>query len=409
MNPQKLFLLLLGLVTLTGTLEAQVREEMMLRRGRDVVRPDELVSFKSDVTLGAAFTALSEMSKKFAGKPILDPNRANQERPIGVNIESMDWRSAFELILRTNNLWYTEQPDFFQVIPLGAQPGMVGTTATGAPVVDTTEILANARQILISAIFLEIDRARLRESGINFNIFRGRDLNLGVEFFGAERVGSDIFGITVDPTSPRLAVDINAAIRLFESNLIGEVIARPQVTVRSGLMGRVQIGTDFSVKQRDIAGNVTDVFFSTGTILEVIPRHYQYGKLDFVDLQLKVERSTPVPGTVSSIIHKTTVENRLTLLNSEEAYAGGLYSNEEVTQREGIPLLKDLPWWFFGLRYIFGYDAVRVTQKELIVLIKAELVPTLEERVTQQTRDALQERLRDNRQDVERRRQRQDQ
>ena len=41
----------------------------------------------------------------------------------------------------------------------------------------------------------------------------------------------------------------------------------------------------------------------------------------------------------------------------------------------------------FGLRYLFGYDKEEVTKKELVILLKAELVPTLQERITQKDQD----------------------
>jgi len=39
-----------------------------------------------------------------------------------------------------------------------------------------------------------------------------------------------------------------------------------------------------------------------------------------------------------------------------------------------------LPWWVFGLRYIFGYDSKNIVKRELIVLLKAEILPSLEDR-----------------------------
>jgi len=54
--------------------------------------------------------------------------------------------------------------------------------------------------------------------------------------------------------------------------------------------------------------------------------------------------------------------------------------NEESTVRNGIPILKDLPWWVLGIRYLTGSDETITRKKELIILIKAELVPTLKDR-----------------------------
>ena len=74
------------------------------------------------------------------------------------------------------------------------------------------------------------------------------------------------------------------------------------------------------------------------------------------------------PATATTVINKTTATGSLTLLNGEEGYIGGMYSNEEDIIREGVPLLKDLPWWVFGLRYIFGYDSKQVIKRELMIL-----------------------------------------
>jgi type IV pilus assembly protein PilQ len=70
------------------------------------------------------------------------------------------------------------------------------------------------------------------------------------------------------------------------------------------------------------------------------------------------------------------------MFNGEETIIGGLFINEEVKVRSGIPFLKDLPWWVFGIRYLTGSDETRVNKKELVILIKAELVPVLKDRVT---------------------------
>jgi general secretion pathway protein D len=373
-------------------------------KGKESYSQDELVSFKSDIPYKQAIESLSSLSKKFAKKPIIDPQPL--ATTINVEIQSLYWRDALELILRTNNLWYTESPDYFQVSPVGQiSQGGVPTPGGMPATVDSGMIVAKTREVTISAIFLEINTLKQRESGINFNIFRGKDLNLGVQFSGADNVSSKIFGVTVSPSSKNLTVNIDAALKIFESEQIGEVIARPQTTVRSGVHGRVQVGTDFSIKQKDFAGNVTDMFYSTGTILEITPKVYTYGTTTLIDLPYKATRSTVTPGTVSTLINKSETEGRRVLLDGEEAYVSGLYTNDESTTRTGIPILKDLPWWFFGLRYIFGYDAVSFTRKELIILLKAELVPTIEDRVKDlgKEHNIIQEKLKEIREDADKR------
>jgi general secretion pathway protein D len=121
-------------------------------------------------------------------------------------------------------------------------------------------------------------------------------------------------------------------------------------------------------------------FYPTGTILTVRPRIFKVGEMEFIDIQYKVEKSTFEATTVTTVINKTSASGSLTLLNGEEGYVGGMYSNEEVLTRQGVPFLKDLPWWVFGLRYIFGYESKKITKRELIVLLRAEILPSLEDR-----------------------------
>lgn len=171
------------------------------------------------------------------------------------------------------------------------------------------------------------------------------------------------------------------------------------------MIGRVQVGEDFSIKQRDFAGNVTDVFYSTGTILAVAPKVYTIEGIEFVDLTLDIERSSLTPDPLSFRINKTRATSRLLLLNGEESHMGGLFLNEERETREGIPVLKDLPWWVFGLRYIFGYNKVETTRKELIVLIRAELMPDLKNRAAEEgtPKDLLQKKLEEGREELRKR------
>ncbi len=68
------------------------------------------------------------------------------------------------------------------------------------------------------------------------------------------------------------------------------------------------------------------------------------------------------------------------MLDGEETIIGGLYINEETTVRNGIPFLKDLPWWVFGIRFLTGSDETIIRKKEVIIVLRVELLPTLQQR-----------------------------
>lgn len=420
MNLRRLLVAACAVFVMQG-ISAQVKDELLLKRaaqGKEGINPDEIVSLKNDILLAQALQSISEVSKKLVGKPIVFDPQYFKDRKIGVDIVQMPWRNALEVILRSNGLWYQEAQDYFQLVtpsgtiaaptqgtqqPTGVtQPVMQQPLTSGFIPLDSTEAIARSREVTISAVFLEVNTSKLNESGVSFSIFRGRDLNLGIEFIGADRVSGNIFGVTATPTQGKLVVDVAGALAFFESSGIGEILARPQVTVRSGSKGRVQVGEDFSVKIRTLAGDVTEQFYSTGTILEVTPKVYNFQGMDFIDIQLIVERSSLTDPTTSRI-NRTKAESKLLLFNGEENYVAGLFLNEETVSREGIPILKDLPWWVFGLRYIFGYDKASVNKKELIVMLRAELVPMLEERITQKAKNIMEEKLKEGRTDMKKR------
>jgi type IV pilus assembly protein PilQ len=97
----------------------------------------------------------------------------------------------------------------------------------------------------------------------------------------------------------------------------------------------------------------------------------------FIYLNLIAERSDvqlAANNTTKNITEGTT---RVLLLDGEQTAIAGLISNDNQNVRRGVPFLKDLPWWFFGLRYLFGYESVSIKKRELIVLIAAKLVTPL--------------------------------
>ena len=404
-------LLIIFLIVISIAELAEAQSEQAVRRAAQgkIVNQEELVSFNADVPYSKAIQSLGELSKKLDGKLLIDRSPLQgKEKTIGINIQSMFWKDALELILRSNQLWYNDFPEYTEIVSLEEISKQTGEQAqkeapskgapqtpssfvpapsspiTSAPaVVDSSEYYSKLREITISSVFFDVNKTKLAESGVSFSIFRGKDLNLQMNVTGASKVSKQAFSASVQPSN--LAVSINAAISMFESEQFGDVIARPQMNVRSGKSQFIQIGQDFSVLEKDFSGNTVQKFYPTGTILTVRPKIYKVGDLEFIDVMYKIEKSSFTSSTLTTVINRNMVEGSLTLLNGEEGYIGGMYSNDEEISREGVPLLKDLPWWVFGLRYIFGYDSRQVIKRELIILIKAEILPSLEERAAKQT------------------------
>jgi len=342
--------------------------------------PQEYIPVEGKITLNkslpfpTAIQTLSEISSRLEKKIIIDFTK--QAKSIGIDIKNLQWMDALELIVKVNNLAIKEYEDYIGIV-------YPETPAAQGVQEQETVIDISTREINISALFFDADRQRLKEIGINWNVIKtfdnGSNIIDGGLSTAGEKAPEDVF--TLDFSRISGNHEISALLKNLETDNIGEIIANPQITVMDGEEGRVQIGQDFSVKQRDFAGNITDQFFSSGIILTVRPKIFREEDVDFILLEVITERSSAIPSAISTVINKTAAQTSVLLYNEEEVGIAGLYSTSDQVSRRGIPILKDIPKWFFGLRYLFGYDRNEKVKRELVILLKAEIVPGIKERI----------------------------
>ncbi|MAE70237.1 MAG: hypothetical protein CME06_07180 [Gemmatimonadetes bacterium] len=380
---QRLPIFILCALTLTvaapSARAADDREIGRLARGASA---DEIVSLGRDMPIRRAMEVLSAIAKESEGKVIIDLDKRGD--PIGIDIVNVPWHKAFEMILRSNALSYKEFKDHYLVSAVDGVAGDGGLADM---------VTADQREVVISATFFEADRKQIKEIGIDWSALLGSSSDQ-IEFLGATNVTDDVFKAKLEETELASNFSLSGTLKAFESENIGEIIASPRITVLTGRRGRVQVGTDFSIKTRDFAGNVIDNFFSTGTILTVSPEVIEVEGMSFIHLLIEAERSSAIPDAVSTQIKKDQASTEVFLLDGEETVLAGLFSTEELHVRKGIPFLRNLPSWMLGLRYLTGYDRVEVTEKELVIVIGAELVPRLDERLQDKVEQARGHRVR---------------
>ncbi len=382
----KKLIIICMLFGITAVLDAQAQIDFQ-QRVKGYVNPEELVTLSETITFNQAIEVLNKVSEKFSGKRIV--TTANINTPIGVEIEKMNYKKAMFIIAQYNNL-LVEEGESSIVIKRKDDAKETLAKDVYAPV--------DEREVKISALLFEGNVQAMREMGINWQFLLSRSgLKIGgnlvtVQEKTEESQSQSSSQEQQNPPDFSLASqsefkmgkfegDATALFRFFESENLGKIISRPTVVVVNGQLGRTQVGSDIAIKERDFAGNLIDRFYSTGTIIEVKPYIYSEDGVDYVYLDTKVEKSSALPSATVTEITKTMAATRILLLDNEEVAIGGLFVNDESSVRRGVPFLKDLPWWFFGLRYIFGYDQVTVSTKEIIMLIKVNILPTLKERI----------------------------
>lgn len=347
------------------------------------VRPDELVTLSETISFDQAIQVISVVSEKISGKKVV--SLVNITTPIGIEINNMQYKKALIIIVQYNNLIFEETQS---AIIVKKKSNLVGRS-------DSSNVSIDEREVKISAVMFEANLSQMRESGINWEFLLSQTgLSIGGKFVSIEDAATTSSSTTTATTvTPEFNLSststfsmgpwdgtITALLKFFEDENLGKIISRPVITAINKKPGRTQVGSEFSIKEKDFAGNLIDKFYQSGTIIEVTPNIMTEEGIDYVYLKVRMEKSSVIVGSLSTEKPKTEVMTNLLLLNGEETAIGGLITNEETTVRRGIPFLKDLPWWFFGLRYIFGYDKVLLSQREIILLIKAEILPTLKER-----------------------------
>ena len=381
---KRIFIIGLILAGFFGSAYAQTGMPRELRKVSSA--PEEIVSFLQTTSFDLAIESLNDLSKKYLGKIIVDPETRTQG--IGIDINQMHWLTALELILKNNNLWYEQHEDYIKIVSTDSDLQSMSKEEREAVERFKT------REVSISAVFFEADMSKLREMGMSWLLNRTNDVNLSAtniasggltlgESSSSSSSGTEagkLFQVKFEPANLAFG-DVRATFDALETNSAGEVIASPQVTVGSGESGRIQVGSDIAVTVQDFAGNSVTQFFSTGSIIKVTPQVIEHDSVEFIYLELEIERSSSARDAEGGLeIRKSVAETKIMLLDGEETIIGGLFINEEGNSRAGVPFLKDLPWWFFGLRYVFGYESTSLVKKELLILIRAELLPTLKDR-----------------------------
>jgi general secretion pathway protein D len=360
-------------------------QEYWERRFKTSQNPDELVTMSETLPFDQAIELLSKVSESVSGRRIV--STVEKKDPIGIEITNMPYDKALLMIVNFSGLEYEVKEDVV-IVRSKAKDEFDKTPETYAPLTQ--------REVRISAVFCEIDVQNARKVGFDWRfLLAGEQTNVaGVLRTETERDPNATGGQqTQQGLQPEMKLGINsqfkigdffgqatAVFKFFEENAIGDIISNPSIVVRDRNEGRIQIGSDFSVRTKDFAGNTTEKFFPTGTIIIVTPYIHKEGGIDYVLLNISVERSSFSTSESTTEIKKTTAATQVLMLNGEETAIGGLFLNEEAIARNGIPFLKDLPWWVFGIRYLTGYDQTIVRKKELVILLKTELMPTLQER-----------------------------
>lgn len=306
--------------------------------------------------------------------------------------------------------------------PLGGGAAASGTRSTNSGGVlqnvritaDVTNnavlVYANAEsQRVVEQTIRQIDRPQ-RQIAIEATIAEvtlNDQLNYGVQFFVANKQGSAV-NTVVNPqsngTSPNVvnsAVDaaanalLNRALPGFNV-LIGaensprvildalhnitdvKVLSNPSLVVLDNQPATLQVGDQvpFSTGSATVlTANNTVVntidYKNTGIILRVLPRANANGNVVLdIEQEISSVAAGTAPGSLTPTISQRRVKSSIAVTSGQTVLLAGLISETENKQRQGIPVLDQIP----GVGDAFSHQVKSRARTELILFIRPTLI-----------------------------------
>jgi type II secretory pathway component GspD/PulD (secretin) len=233
-----------------------------------------------------------------------------------------------------------------------------------------------ARQVVISALVLEINTDRARELGIQFGAGNGRN---DVSFEKGSNGSMTPFTYVFDKAAQKTAWVFSAKLQALIENGEAEVLSNPSVLVLDGRQARIQVGQQVPVvnSTSTAAGITSSVeYFPVGIVLNLRPRINQEGSEVTMQVETIVSAVAQSSTTSSSVFFAPTVDNRqvqtfVRVADNTPFIIGGLISSDAKTRKAGIPGLARVP----VVGSLFGRNAVSAAKREVVVVLTPHVVP----------------------------------
>ena len=225
-------------------------------------------------------------------------------------------------------------------------------------------------QVDINAKLVDIDVEATRQLGIDWSM-----LNLhasGFSGIGSAEVSNPIpiSAGTVKFGTVRSWGELNVILQMLEKTNKANIISNPRITTMDNREASILVGKEIPLIVADMAGNPITELTKIGIMLKVIP-HVNADRTITLDLHPEVSDLQSESSTASGIIISTNeADTRVVVQNGATAVIGGLIKNSQTNVRQGVPILKDIPF----LGWLFSTNSKADKKEELVIFVTPTIV-----------------------------------
>ena len=257
-------------------------------------------------------------------------------------------------------------------------------SATEADIADIKEMVSvldvEKPQVFVRARIIEISKTESDTIGVKYGLAGGTATESGLFTFAANMGGSPIafdtsaFGISAPTATAGIA--FGAAIDFLSSNGAARALSEPTLLCVNNQESSIYVGKTESIISSTVQGNQsTDLARNSfqrqdiGLTLKIKPRLSSGDKVTLVTSvkQEDIANST-VPGLPSTI--KREVSTTAIVQNGESVIIGGLISDKQREEEQGIPGLREIPW----LGQLFSWNGESSGEINLVIILTPYIV-----------------------------------
>jgi len=244
-----------------------------------------------------------------------------------------------------------------------------------------SSIDVQARQVLVEAMVLEVNKSDLHELGVNWTRTRGQaTVSLGANGFQGNN-GQTLL-VAIDRATRGTPLQLLTNIRALVQDGKAEIMSRPSIVVLNNRQAAIRVGEDVPIATQTFStgqysnGSVRFEYIPTGILLNVRPKISADNKE--VTLMVDAVVSSEVLGGNVTIkdatgavtasapkISMRRVQTFATVKNQSPLIIGGLISKDAINNHDSLPLLGKIPL----LGRLFGAEKIQDSKKEVIIVL----------------------------------------